>query len=829
MKNGRISNNHSLLLRIRAYALLFCSPAFFFACSEVALSDSLLPETVQGKRIMEMIFNGGDLPDSVDLFVFNDDMLRRIESYQRLPVISGTVEALTGEGDKIAVAVANAPAGTFSERMPESYSALQAIRADLSLENGDRPMMSAQMNWSAHSSGRDEISLSRLGSEVFIRSLACDFSGTEYEGEMMTDVSVYLINVNGRCSVLGGDSEAPEEIVNSGHLEPSYLDGMLSPQMLYAELGSPIDKKGIRTDISLYCYPNESADATAGSPYTCLVIEGKICGRTWYYPIPVNRDEDGRGGVARNCRYVYDILIRRAGSSDPSIPVASGAVITGFAAGGWKENDKVTVGFSVGEAGLATPFASNSNPDEYKVHDLNIFLFNEDRKMEYKAYVPKPSYWYSDGLYKWEVPLLSGCRYTLYAVANVGFSLPCKSFNEFEAYRYYLSYPDDYKMGIPMLSTLEFVAEGFDEVIPSVLERMMAKICVSVDRSRLDRDVSFDVKKLFVRNCPRSVSLLGRSRVRTEDEVFSTGFLKEGDDLGPLNKDDGGGASGEVSLYLLENCQGDLLPGNEDYSKKILPEENEASSLCSYLEMYVSYRSSLWSTKEDEYLIYRSYLGDSPENFDVVRNTCSHFVIELRGDGLSGDGWRLDKSALVREPESLKLSYGEMQLTYKGESTVLKAYLHPEGKSDLVWSSSDNSVATVSSDGKVTAVGEGDCRIKCSLSGKPGIYDECEVNVKFGEFYMKVSPGTYIRGKPGETIDIRCDWYPPSASLDIGIDELEFDKGRGIYDYTPDPDGKGVSITLKKPGSGLIYMETGEPLNDAVLVIVEVDSVSSSS
>ncbi|MGM9748218.1 MAG: fimbrial protein, partial [Candidatus Cryptobacteroides sp.] len=545
---------------------------------------------MQQERALEMVFKGDNLPDSVDLFIFNDDRLRRIESFQRLPVISGRVEALTSEGDKIAVALANAPSGIFSERMPESYTAMQSIKSDLSLENGGSPIMSAQVNWSAHSSGQVEMSLSRLGSEIFIRSLACDFSGTEYEGEMLTDVSVYLINVNGRCPVIGdGDALAPEEIVNSGHLELSYLEKMQSPQMLYAEIDSPIGKQGVRTDISLYCYPNESDEATVGSPYTCLVIEGKICGRTWYYPIPVNRDNDGRGGVSRNCRYTYDILIRRAGSSDPSIPVVSGAVITGFAVGDWKENDKVTVGFSVGGTAAATPFASSYDPDENKVHDLNIFLFNEDKKLEYKAFVPNPSYWYSDGLYKWEVPLLSGCRYTLYAVANIGFSLPCRNFKEFEAYRYYLSYPDDYRIGIPMISTLEFVAEGFDDVIPSILERMMAKICVSVDRSHLDKDVSFDVKKVFVRNCPRSASLIGRSRARTEEEVFSIGFLKEGDDLKVLNDDAGGGLSGEVCLYLLENCQGNLLPGNEDYSKKILSEDKVESSLCSYLEMYVSY------------------------------------------------------------------------------------------------------------------------------------------------------------------------------------------------------------------------------------------------
>lgn len=88
---------------------------------------------------------------------------------------------------------------------------------------------------------------------------------------------------------------------------------------------------------------------------------------------------------------------------------------------------------------------------------------------------------------------------------------------------------------------------------------------------------------------------------------------------------------------------------------------------------------------------------------------------------------------------------------------------------------------------------------------------------------MKISPGNYIQGKIGDRIHVRCEYKPSFAPFDIGIEELEYDKRRGIYDYSIDDDGKGVILTLKGSGSGLLYMEAGEPVNDSAIIVVVVD------
>jgi hypothetical protein len=49
------------------------------------------------------------------------------------------------------------------------------------------------------------------------------------------------------------------------------------------------------------------------------------------------------------------------------------------------------------------------------------------------------------------------------------------------------------------------------------------------------------------------------------------------------------------------------------------------------------------------------------------------------------------------------------------------------------------------------------------------------------------------------------------------------DKEAGIYDYVIDEDGHGATLTFTGPGRGLIYMEAGEPVNEAALWIIEVN------
>lgn len=66
-----------------------------------------------------------------------------------------------------------------------------------------------------------------------------------------------------------------------------------------------------------------------------------------------------------------------------------------------------------------------------------------------------------------------------------------------------------------------------------------------------------------------------------------------------------------------------------------------------------------------------------------------------------------------------------------GQSRSLTATVYPENATEkgILWSSTDNSIATVDSNGKVTGTGAGECTIYASSSSKPEIKGECAVTV----------------------------------------------------------------------------------------------------
>ena len=115
-----------------------------------------------------------------------------------------------------------------------------------------------------------------------------------------------------------------------------------------------------------------------------------------------------------------------------------------------------------------------------------------------------------------------------------------------------------------------------------------------------------------------------------------------------MNLDYGNGASGEVSLYMLENMQGEF-PGNPGSdSEKVLPDNHPGAKVCSYVELGVEYEST-WRNTSGGLLKYRFYLGESFRDADIRRNCHYHITVTPRGSGISENSWRVDKSALVTE------------------------------------------------------------------------------------------------------------------------------------------------------------------------------------
>lgn len=332
-----------------AYALLILLPAFY-SCSE---NDTCLQGVMtrqEGASILirpNVPLYGATEAGCIDIFIFNDDRLGWLDSYQRfVGADPGAVSAASRKGKKIIVAVANPAREISAWSGINSFEAMLKTTASIWDEDPGAPLMCGYEEVSMGEENSCTIELVPMLSEIKVNSLRCDFSGRPYHGEELSDIRIYLTNVNAEVPIFNAEGFMPKEIINAAGLSEADMLRISHPEMLSGRLDSPVGNNTVYPGISLYCYPNDCTEQSIGSPFTRLVIEGKLCGQTYYYPIDINRGDDlqGKAGVGRNSRYVYDIIITRTGTPDPDIPADVTMVDINMTVRPWDEleEDEIT-------------------------------------------------------------------------------------------------------------------------------------------------------------------------------------------------------------------------------------------------------------------------------------------------------------------------------------------------------------------------------------------------------------------------------------------------------------------------------------------------------
>lgn len=372
------------------------------------------------------------------------------------------------------------------------------------------------------------------------------------------------------------------------------------------------------------------------------------------------------------------------------------------------------------------------DPDEGKITDISLIIFDESGYAE-------ECIWLTNGAKECQARLIMNKEYTFCACANFGYRVYADHIDELEEIRFHMAYPDEYREGIPMYA-FERVTVTEDPHVTLTLERLMAKISLRMDRSRLSEDVEMNVRSVRIGNCPRSVKVFGQSMIEDEGDCFPAGFSRNDLESADLNISAEEGLSREISIYMLENMQGRMDSHIVSDMDKVFGKDDPRSRTCSYIEMELEYLSYEKYSGPDG-LIYRFYLGEDRNSLDVERNCHYHITVAPEDDGLSEDSWRVDKSGLL----------------------------------DM---------------------------------GKP---------------YLRGYPSDYIRGDIGDVVHLWCEMMPWNVPLTIDTEVMDEDKAEGIYDYVIDEDGHGVTLTLTGPGRGIVYMEAGDPINDAALFIIEVN------
>ena len=170
----------NLSLKFRAFLSLLI-PA---GCSSTSIEESLPPAIDYKVPVMLSDIRNGNT--HLDILVFENDRLARLDAYQRIDEFNGNIAYIESTGGKkILFLYAGGPHYHFEWSHVNSYGCLKEMRTQLKHESIGQPTLSGECEIDA--GGRSgQISLKPLISEVRIEAISCDFSNTPYAGSQIT-------------------------------------------------------------------------------------------------------------------------------------------------------------------------------------------------------------------------------------------------------------------------------------------------------------------------------------------------------------------------------------------------------------------------------------------------------------------------------------------------------------------------------------------------------------------------------------------------------------------------------------------------------------------
>lgn len=264
----------------------------------------------------------------IDVFTYDAAEGGRLDSYERVNGMNFQVHSTSGR--KRIAAIANMPDSSFDYSDIISYGNLKNMVTEMRNDNPSCPVMSGELVLENPGPGKTHyIELTPVMSRVYIKKFTVDFSSRPYRNEELTDTRAYLLNVNGICRIMADSAVTPTEIINYGRLDSVNVRHLPHPETVFSEKVE---------NAEMFCYPCSTASGTFGTCTTRLVIEGKIKGQTYYYPIDI-----GAAGVGRGKSYVFDITVTRSGTTSPDIPAQSDMLTVNITDSGWNEYENENI------------------------------------------------------------------------------------------------------------------------------------------------------------------------------------------------------------------------------------------------------------------------------------------------------------------------------------------------------------------------------------------------------------------------------------------------------------------------------------------------------
>ena len=288
-------------------------PAFLLlACTPLTRPEESAPAARKSQIYINAV--GNTNIQGLDLLFFQDAPLFRLDAYQHLNGVSGgRVTGTSSTAARKVVILSNYPVDAYAWSGVRSLGSLADLPFRLEDEDPAAPMLYGESE--AGSMGR--VVLRPMLAKITLRSIACEFSERPYAGERLQDVRAYLTYASQECRPFAPE-DPPSSWLNAGRLDEAGTAALSHPETVLQPLSASLGGR-IYPSAGFYCYPNPSDGAAFGSPVTRLVIEGKLRGTTYYYPIDLP-------GLEADVQYRMDVTLTRTGTTDPDTPAVSGSI-----------------------------------------------------------------------------------------------------------------------------------------------------------------------------------------------------------------------------------------------------------------------------------------------------------------------------------------------------------------------------------------------------------------------------------------------------------------------------------------------------------------------
>lgn len=271
------------------------------------------------------------------------------------------------------------------------------------------------------------------------------------------------------------------------------------------------------------------------------------------------------------------------------------------------------------------------------ISDVNIYVYR-DGKLEGSVFSGKTD--------KIGMQLESGREYRFYALSNVGLMYPPAEERLLKSSRYDIAgLPVLQSDDLPMSASSSAVVAGTHCSVSLSLVPVAAKLGLKVEAAERS---GFNLKSIRIVNLAAEYSPFSDAyKART---MLPEDFSASQEEISAVS------AGKIIYVPVLENCQGELFPGNTD-SRNKTPDRlsSEYSSMCTWLEITAVCIGSGDGSGES---VYRFCIGgDAVSDCNIVRNTYSRITLRLTGDSMTDYEWNVRNG--VKAPEIGFIAAGE--------------------------------------------------------------------------------------------------------------------------------------------------------------------------